>query len=440
MRIVQAVGWYFPDRLGGTEVYVAALAERLQRLGHHVEIAAPDPGGATTRHYEHDGVPVHRYPIRVPLTRDEAQGRAAVPGAKWFHEWLRATRPDVVHFHTLVPGLELAEVKAAKAAGARVIATTHSSSLGYICTRGTMMRWGEALCDGLAEPRKCAACDLQKRGLPKWAARATAVVPVRPSEIAGRLPGKIGTALGMTSSIAFNRYRQRELLDNVDRFVLLTEWAADAVVRNGAPLDKVALNRLGISHGFAPKPGPRSHPTRSPVVFGYLGRFDPIKGVDDLARAVGSLPPTHAFRLDLRGPHDTADGRDVLRRLEERLSGDQRVSFGSPLPIAQVPAHLAGLDVLCCPSVCLEGGPTVAIEAHAVGTPVLGTRIGGLAELMTDGLNGRLVAPGDWRALAAAIAEIAADPRGTVDRWRTAIPAARTMDEVVADYVRLYQQ
>jgi glycosyltransferase involved in cell wall biosynthesis len=122
------------------------------------------------------------------------------------------------------------------------------------------------------------------------------------------------------------------------------------------------------------------------------------------------------------------------------LGGDPRVSFGPPVPVAQGPAHLAGLDVLCCPSVCLEGGPTVAIEAHGVGTPVVGTRIGGLAELITDGLNGRLVPPGDWRALAAAIADIAADPRGTVDMWRTAIPVARTMDEVVADYVKLYQQ
>jgi glycosyltransferase involved in cell wall biosynthesis len=440
MRIVQAVGWYFPDRLGGTEVYVAALAERLRRLRHHVEIAAPDPGGSTPRHYEHEGVSVHRYPIRLPLTREEAQGRAVVPGGKWFYEWLRATRPDVVHFHTLVPGLELAEVKAAKAAGARVIATTHSSSLGYICARGTMMRWGEALCDGLAEPRKCAACDLQKRGLPKWAAGAVAAIPLRASKIGRRLPGKIGTALGMTSSIAFNRLRQTELIENVDRFVLLTEWAAGAVVRNGAPRDKVALNRLGISNGFAPKPGPLSHPTRSPVVFGYLGRFDPIKGVDDLGRAVKSLPRELGFRLDFRGPRDTPGGRDVLRRLETMLAGDPRVRFGSAVPVAQVPAHLSGLDVLCCPSVCLEGGPTVAIEAHAVGTPVLGTRIGGLAELMTDGLNGRLVTPGDWRELAAAIAEIAANPRDTVDLWRTAIPAARTMDEVVADYVKLYEQ
>ena len=51
------------------------------------------------------------------------------------------------------------------------------------------------------------------------------------------------------------------------------------------------------------------------------------------------------------------------------------------------------------PSLVAEGGPTVAIEAHAVGTPVIGTRIGGLAELVTDGVNGRLVAPGDVQPL-----------------------------------------
>jgi glycosyltransferase involved in cell wall biosynthesis len=103
-----------------------------------------------------------------------------------------------------------------------------------------------------------------------------------------------------------------------------------------------------------------------------------------------------------------------------------------------MPGHLSSIDVLCCPSVCLEGGPTVAIEAHAAGTPVAGTRIGGLAEIVTDGVDGRLVPPGDWRALAAALVEIASDPAGTVDRWRARIPAARTMDEVTADYLKLY--
>jgi glycosyltransferase involved in cell wall biosynthesis len=88
--------------------------------------------------------------------------------------------------------------------------------------------------------------------------------------------------------------------------------------------------------------------------------------------------------------------------------------------------------------VCLEGGPTVAIEAHAVGTPVIGTRIGGLAELVTDGVNGRLIPPGAWRALADALRDMAKNPVGTIDRWRLALPPARTMDQVAADYLTLY--
>jgi glycosyltransferase involved in cell wall biosynthesis len=301
-----------------------------------------------------------------------------------------------------------------------------------------MMRWGRSLCDGLAEVRKCAACDLQKRGLPVWAARTAACLPVPVSEALRNLPGKLGTTLGMPSAIAFNRTRQAELIDLVDRFVLLTAWALDAAARNGAPRRKLALNRLGISGAFARKPDAAAQPTPSPVRFGYVGRFDPIKGVHDLARAVAALPRDTPFSLDIRGPLDTAEGRDVHRRMQAAIGSDPRVTFGAPIAPDAVPEHLRSIDVLCCPSICLEGGPTVAIEAQAAGTPVLGTRIGGLAELVTDGVDGRLVEPGDWRALASAFADIASDPGGTVDRWRDRIPPARSMDDVTADYLGLY--
>jgi glycosyltransferase involved in cell wall biosynthesis len=439
MHIVQAVGWYFPERLGGTEMYVAALADRLHRMHHRVEVVAPEPGASAPRCYRHDGIPVHRYPIRTPLTREQAQGRAPVAGSEWFHQWVRATRPDVVHFHTLVPGLELDEVKAAKAAGARVIATTHASSLGYLCARGTMFRWGQALCDGLAQPGKCAACDLQKRGLSQWAAQAVSMVPVPFSGLGARLPGKLGTALGMKASIVHNLTRQADLLDTVDRFVILTDWSADAVLRNGARRSQVAVNRLGTGGTFVRKPRPADRPTQAPVRFAYLGRFDPIKGVLDLGRALRAIQSDVPLRFEIRGPLDTPESRSVHDRLRRMVEGDHRVMVGPAVDVGDVPAYLASIDVLCCPSVCLEGGPTVAIEAQAAGTPVLGTRIGGLAELVEDGRNGRLVAPGDWRALAGAIIDIARDPRGTVDAWRTAMPAARTMDEVAAEYVALYQ-
>ena len=72
----------------------------------------------------------------------------------------------------------------------------------------------------------------------------------------------------------------------------------------------------------------------------------------------------------------------------------------------------------------------------AAGVPVVGTNFL-ISEIVTDGVTGRLVAPGDPRALAAIFAELAADP-GAIDRWRAALPAVRTMDDVTNDYLEMY--
>ena len=107
LKIVQAVGWYHPDSLGGTEIYVSSLASHLRRCGHQVLIAAPDPQIAAPRVYDHDGCEVFRYPIPPSPTREEAQGEVAVRGTSYFHRWLADARADVVHFHTFVTGLGL---------------------------------------------------------------------------------------------------------------------------------------------------------------------------------------------------------------------------------------------------------------------------------------------------------------------------------------------
>lgn len=438
MKVVQALAWYYPEGAGGTEAYVAALCAWLQAHGDDVRVAAPMAGAPAPHSYVHHGVPVFRYPIPLRPTRAEAQGDALVRGADAFHDWLRAERPDVVHLHTLGTGLGLAEARAARALGARVYVTTHSAALGWICQRGTMMRMGAALCDGLAVPEKCAACALHATGAPAAVALALAAIPDAMSSAAAAIPGSVGTALGMRALIVRNIQRQRALFTVIDRFVVLTAWARDAMIANGAPADRVVLNRLGAALGDVHrKPEPAVAPTGRPVTIGYVGRYDPIKGPHVLADAVASLPRDVAIRVVFRGPVRTAGERAVLADLRARCGDDPRVTFADEVGRGGVADVLRELDVLCCPSLTLEGGPTVAIEAHAVGTPVIGSRIGGLAELVTDRVNGRLVAPGDVPTLAAVLREIALAP-GDVDRWRGALPVARTMDDVAAETLAMY--
>jgi glycosyltransferase involved in cell wall biosynthesis len=439
MKILQAVGWYYPDSWGGTEIYVSALAARLRAAGHSVAIAAPDARHLSERRYDHDGIPVYRYPIPSEPTRAEAQGSTTVRGAERFHAWISEFGPDVAHFHTFVTGLGLPEVEAAQRTGARIVVTTHAAALGFICARGTMLRMGSQPCDGLMDERKCSACMLQHRGMPAAVAEAIAGTPAAIADTLRRLPGRAGAVFSLPSFIRDQRMRQKQLLASADRFVLLTEWARSTVLANDAPPAKVAVNRLGIATRVpAPKPAPDERPTRLPVRLAYLGRFDAIKGVHDLVRALKSLPPTMAFRATLIGPVFTTAEQRVVDDLQQAIGADARITIAPAVPHSAVARTLADVDLLCCPSLVAEGGPTVAIEAHAVGTPVIGTRIGGLAELVSDGINGRLVAPGDWRALASVVEEVVSDPAGTIDQWRRALPPARTFDDVAREYLSMY--
>ena len=440
MVIVQATGWYFPESLGGTEVYVGALARRLKRRGHDVHVVAPDPAHREERRYEVEGVPVYRYPIPATPTRDQAQGRRGVPGIERLHAWLEKRRPAVFHSHSFVTGLGLEELKVAKRIGAAVVATCHTPGLGYLCPRGSMMRWGRELCDGRRVPRECASCSLEHRGMPVALAEAVSRVPVSLSEPLSFVPGRVGTTLGMAALQERNRARQSELLRTVDALVLLTEWARSATAAHAGSDAKLFLNRLGVDAERLQAETRGDRNGVGPVRFGYLGRFEAIKGVLDLAEAVSQLPRSLEFELELRGPTSDAASEAIVRRMKTRVGDDPRVRFGAAVPRDAVGATLRGYDALICPTACLEGGPTVAMEAHAVGTPVIGTRIGGLAEILEDGVSGRLVPPRDPAALAAAIEEIVREPVATLGRWKSRLPRSRSMDEIVEDYLRLYSR
>ena len=439
MKIVHLLGWYFPDSVGGTEVYVEALCRRLRDAGHEVIVAAPDSRRGASYRYQHDGVTVFRYPITPAPTRDEAQHRVAARGAEELHRFLAEERPAILHIHSITTGVGLPEIRAAHRLGIRVIVTCHLPGFGYMCRSGELMQWGRVPCDGIVGPGKCAACNLTRLGMPQFAARLVGSVPLPASAALQGLPGRVGTALGMPASVREYEAMQRELFALVDRVVVLNETGRRMLVSNGSSADKIVLNRLGVSHrGAATQSMSARRQGGAPVRFGYVGRLHPTKGLTELMHAVVAISQDVAFRLEIRGPVFDDATRRYVESLRQVAGDDPRVEFGAAVPTAEVPALLATYDALVCPSMWFENGPTVALEAIAAGTPIIGSRVGNLAELIADAVNGLLIAPGDVDAWAHALTRVAVSPADTVDRWRLALTPPRTMDEVASDYLALY--
>jgi glycosyltransferase involved in cell wall biosynthesis len=135
-------------------------------------------------------------------------------------------------------------------------------------------------------------------------------------------------------------------------------------------------------------------------VIGYVGRIDPRKGVLDL---IAALP---AIRAQVPEASLVIVGDDPWGAFPDYLA--QVRASQDALHVAwhdNAPGLMRHLDVLVAPSYQEPFG-TVLGEAMAVGTPVVATRVGGLAEVVDDGVTGLLVDPGEPVALAGAVVEV----------------------------------
>jgi glycosyltransferase involved in cell wall biosynthesis len=129
---------------------------------------------------------------------------------------------------------------------------------------------------------------------------------------------------------------------------------------------------------------------------------------------------------------------EYARELECRAAGDARISFQPALSPNDIGKAMQRCDLVAVPSRCLETGPLVVLEAFAAGTPILGTRLGGIAEIVTDRLDGILLPPDVAPAWATAIAGLAERP-SELAKLRAGIRPPRTIDDVASEMIALYR-
>ena len=238
----------------------------------------------------------------------------------------------------------------------------------------------------------------------------------------------------------FFRGLERLLARVTTRLVAVSPEVRDELVAFGiAPRERFAVVRLGIDldervGGAAPAP---ELPPAAFVV-GWAGRMTAIKRVGDALEALARLRARGVDALLVLvgdGP-----GRDVAERRAAELAVSTHVVL--PGAVANVASWYRAFDAFLLPS-ANEGTPVVAIEALAAGTPVVATRVGGVADVVRDGVDGFLVAPGDVDAMADALERLArgAELRelmGAAGRER--VRERYAVERLIDDVDRLYAE
>lgn len=348
MRVGLVTHRFPPESRGGVETHVALSARALERLGHSVQVLAGQPGEA---HRVHAAEGVRR--LETPLTEEYALGRPDPWVRTQFERWLDETGPDVVHVHHLLflaPDL----VEAASDRGLPVVVTVHD--LWFQC----------ALVHAAVGHRRGAwglGCFLHSELEP----RRRVVDLVRRRQLGSRL----------AAHLARPRRLRAELL-SAQRVLAPSRYLASRYAAFGVREVEVLPHAVSVARQGPREPG-------APVRFGYVGALAPHKGVQVLLEAsrLAGVEPT----LVGPAPDGAPEGARWLGEVDHAAIGDV----------------LAGIDVLVVPSLVPESFSLVAHEAQALGIPVIASRIGALPELVEDGVNGLLVAPGDVRGLAEAL-------------------------------------
>lgn len=266
---------------------------------------------------------------------------------------------DIIHVQNFFPLFSPSIFYAAKKAGVKIVMTVRNYRL--ICPNG-LMYINNSIC------KACVGKTIPYPAISKrcyrdsYGASAVAV-----------------TMLGVHNLV--NTWRNK-----IDGFICISEFVKHQLLLGG-----FALEQLYVKHNFVATEVPPNFTPEDYYI--YVGRISTEKGIDVLL---------HAFQMNKKKLIIIGDGplkQDVIDASKE----NKHIQFLGKLPLAETYQKIADAKALVFPSKWHEPFGRTIVESFAHGTPVIGSALGGVTELIQDGYNGLLFNPSDPSGLSEAI-------------------------------------
>jgi GT2 family glycosyltransferase/glycosyltransferase involved in cell wall biosynthesis len=438
MRVLEVVHGFPPLAQGGAEIYARTHARALLEAGDEVVVLTREQDQArdeyAVREEWRDGLRIVWVNNTFRQTRSFADTyrneTIAAIARRLIDDW----RPDVAHIHHLTC-LSTTIVDALAERRIPSFLTLHDYWL--MCHRGQLLDTSYRVCDGPGVDG-CASCLGAAGGAAPAAFAAASVV----RELERRLPAGVGqqlrrasrhVAAGLSTASGADRETKartdhmREVCARVTHFIAPSACMRDRFLRFGIPADRISVAGYGFdAHLFTGITRTESAALR----IGFLGSLMVSKAPHVLLEAAAGLSP--AATVTLFGAHVDYHGDASYRRALAPLLANDHVRLAGPIPPEDVPRALSEIDVLVVPSIWPENSPLVIREAFLAGVPVVATRIGGIVELIEDGVSGLLVEPGDSADLRRVLQRLIDEP-ALLPALRAGIPAVRSIQEDVRE-------
>jgi glycosyltransferase involved in cell wall biosynthesis len=391
-------------RPGGAEGFAFEIYEAMRDAGEYEPMFVARSGPPfTIADRQHEGRPFtlanddpNQYLFYTDAGgHDWLYGRSPHKSAltRFYAEFLRDHDPDLVHFqHTMFLGYDILRVTRNTLPSVPIVYTLHDHT--PICHRdGQLVRTlGDELCNE-ESPRRCHEC----------------------------FPD-----LSPQTFFMRKRFIQSQL-EAVDLFITPSPGTLERYVEWGIPRSKIVCE----PHGRPAAEPMRETPKRKRNRFGFFGQFTAYKGADVLFEAMSLLGEDFDGKLWIHGAN------------LENASEEFQQQFGAMIEDATSNVRVVGqydsrdlsklmerIDWVVVPSITPETGPLTLLEAFQRGRPVICSDFGGMAEKVTDGVNGIYFRRGNPYSLAVAMRQ-ASQTRGLWEKLRGGIPHVQTVDEHV---------
>ena len=364
MRVLHLVHQYLPEHVGGTELYTQTVARTLVKLGHQAGIFYRHhaPGQGLEQHRDGDVALWAAWSGSEHPTRRFMATLGDATIERLFERALDDFRPDLVHVQHLM-GLPVQLLRLLRRRRIPYVVTLHD--YWWICANAQLLtNYGQQICDGPRLWLNCGRCALARGGVGVLWPAAPALIPL----------------------LATRARLQRQALEQADRLIAPTRFVKDWHVGHGLSAAQIEVLPHGIERPLQPAP---RVPSTGSLRFACIGGLAWQKGIHVLIEAFERVKGE--AELWVAG----SEAADPAYAQRLRSAAGSRVRFMGGLSREQVWSCLAEVDVLVVPSLWYEAFSLIAHEAFVAGVPVIASRLGALAEVVHDGIDGLLVPPQD---------------------------------------------